>query len=77
MNELDKWANVNDEGVQAIQEFFEFLTNKKQYSLCKLVDERFFPTNDTLLLLIYEFHGIDPIKLEKERRKLLESVSPK
>lgn len=69
--ECDKLSNA-DNDIRAIQEFFEFLTNTKQYSLCKTVDERFYPTNDTLLLLIYEHFGIDPIKLERERRELLE-----
>ncbi len=73
MTELDKWGSVHDDFV-TITEFLAFLSSKG-VSLCSVVDEieQFQPVVGYQNLL-YEYFNIDKNKLEKERRKLLESI---
>lgn len=75
MNELEKWNKIHDDSL-IINEFIEFLSSKG-YSIENIQGEYGYvkigpvPNSQDL---IYQFFGIDPIKLEKERRELLESL---
>lgn len=72
--ELDRLAALAVEQA-CLQEFFEWLSSKR-YEVCGWVDGHRFP--QPLLQkpddLIYEYLGIDPMKLERERRWLLENA---
>lgn len=73
--ELDRWSKVHSNAV-VINEFLDFL-NEQGISLCILSGHTFFPCHKKGEDLIYECYNIDPEKLEKERRELLESIRSK
>lgn len=69
MNELEKWGQAVDAGlVDTINSFIEFLNEKEIY----LKPEHIPLSATDFQNLIYEFFNVNPIELEKERRKLLE-----
>lgn len=76
-SELDKWSAVHADSV-ILEEFLEFLSGKG-ISLCEVYPphDQFYPVKQSLQDLIYEHFGIDPQKLEKERRELLEVTREK
>ena len=76
--EMDKLSEVHNE-VRTIEQFFEFLSSKGVL-LCKSTDDEmtnipYMPIVESdIIKLIYENYDIDGIKLEQERRELLESI---
>jgi len=76
--ELEKLDNVHEE-IRTIEHFLEFLSGKG-ILLCNPTDDTktsmsYVPiTISDMKNLIYEDYDIDPIKLEQERRQLLESL---
>jgi len=72
-NQLNKWDEAHDEAVD-ITNFLAFL-NSKGINLCEINSlDQFMPINKSQTDLIYEYFGINPEKLEKERRELLAQV---
>ena len=75
-NQLKKWDEAHDEAVD-ITNFLTFI-NSKGINLCEVDTwDQFMPINKSQTDLIYEYFGINPVKLEKERRELLAEVSKK
>ncbi len=73
MKEVDRWSIVH-ESAKAIHEFVDYL-NENQISIGSISDNGLFlPTGKTLDDMIYECYGINPVKLEQERREILETA---
>lgn len=77
MKTIDKWSKVHDDAL-IIEQFLDFL-NENKLSICQLSEEFdvFYPSKFTREDLIYKFFKIDPVKLESQRRELLQTVSKK
>ena len=76
-NELEKNSKTHKERV-IISEFLEWL-NSKEIQLAKwekvgIDSDRLFPLQTRHQDLLNEFFNIDAVKLEKERRALLEGI---
>ena len=74
-SELDKWANVHEEWI-AILNFLEFIKENDMF-ICVLIDDGYghYPmTEHDIQRKFYEAHAIDAMKLENERRALLETA---
>jgi len=74
--ECKKWAKAHDR-IMAIQEFREFLDSKGYHIGKKGADDySYFCVLSAIDSedLLYEFLGVDPKKLEAERRLILKSI---
>lgn len=73
--ESDKVVAVRDTA-RAQGEFLDWLRDEKGFVLCRYLDGEDVPTPCTLDVngLLYEYHGIDPHKVEAEHRAMLDSI---
>lgn len=79
-SECDKWAEVHDSAC-VIQEFLDFVGNEG-IMLQRVLDpdqigQPYVGSKDSDMKLIYRFFGVDPDKLESERRQLLTEIQSK
>lgn len=79
--ELDKMAKVHERS-QAIGAFLDWLGGERDYTICELGEngegmEEYFPVRPNIEKLLAEYFDIDLEKVEKERRKLLDSLQKK
>lgn len=72
--ELEKMKAVQPKS-QVIGEFLEWLTGEKGVTLAKYdKDNRLMPTHDHAEKLLAEFFEIDLVKVEREKRMILENI---
>ena len=71
--ESDKVAAVSKES-QACGEFLDWLKQEKKLELCEREGGEWLPTFCPTQRLLEEFFGIDPNKLEAERRAMLDEM---
>lgn len=58
---------------RAIMEFHEYLAGKG-FIICEYLDDTLVPVSKSAQALIFDTYGVDPVKLEAERRQILEDV---
>ena len=73
-NWLDKWGDVHED-VRTILAFLDW-TSENKINLCIMNKEveQFMPIFKNHLDLVYDYFKINPNLLERDRRKLLESI---
>jgi len=71
--ESDKALAVKD-CAQACGEFLDWLHQEKAFTLCEVVNGEYLPVFRSTEDLLHEFFEIDPVKLEKERRAMLDEL---
>lgn len=78
VSECEKLNQVSDEN-NIIHEFLEWLGSKGMFiaryeEVEEYSEARLLPVTGLQSDMVHDFLGIDPVKLEKERRELLESL---
>jgi len=80
--ELEKMKKIQDES-QSIGQFIDWMEQKKQIWLCKYedsddkIDPRPMPISQGTQQLLAEYFEIDMVKVEEERRQILEDIRQK
>ncbi|KKL98792.1 hypothetical protein LCGC14_1820880 [marine sediment metagenome] len=58
---------------RAIMEFHDYLASKG-FVICEYIEDDLIHVSKSAQALIFDTYGIDPVKLEAERRQILEDV---
>lgn len=76
--ECDKLLKVSEKS-QSIGQFLDWLENEKEFAICEHyeTDGDYIPVSINIERLLAEYFGIDMEKVEKERRKILDSLQKK
>jgi len=72
MKEVDKFVETAEQR-ETISRFLDFL-GREDIVLCKWNEDTLFDIHTPNRTLIAKFCGIDEVKLEKERREILENL---
>jgi len=68
--EHDKLGKVRDRS-QATGAFLEWMREEKGWVIAKLFDDEYLPIHLTTERILGEYFGIDPVRLEAEKRAML------
>ena len=64
--------------IEAVREFIDWLQKEKDLDICEFHDDGrrdpYFPYQGSVSNLLEEFFGIDPRKLEAEKRQMLDEI---